>query len=207
MINPDVIFGRLSNRMFQMAALYAYCRDNNYPIFVQDEKYFFKYKDEIIKLYSEGIDQRNKGYVGIHVRRAKNPINPNEPAYSDNPFYVDLGHHLHEDMSANYYVKAIEYFRNLNQNLKFKIFSDDILWCETQAIFLGEDMEFVYGSEMDDLNNMASCEHNIIANSSFSWWAAYLNPNPNKIVIAPAKWFADPANEQFIGIPKSWIRI
>src|SRR3990167_10521455 len=99
MINPDIIFGRLSNRMFQMAALYAYCRDNNYPIFVQDEKYFKKYENEIRQLYGDGIDQRNKGYVGIHVRRAKNPINPQEPAYSENPFYANLMHHFPEAMN------------------------------------------------------------------------------------------------------------
>lgn len=201
MVNPDIIFGRLSNRLFQMAALYAYCRDNNYPIFVQDEKYFIKYKDEIIKLYSEGIDQRNKGYVGIHVRRAKNPINPSEPAYFENPFYENLSHHLHEDMSDNYYVRAMAMF----PNKKFKIFSDDPTWCSEQEMF--KNCEIWHRSEIEDLNDMASCKHNIIANSSFSFWAAYLNPNPNKIVVAPAKWFADPANEQFIGLPSSWIRI
>src|SRR3990167_831578 len=198
MQNPDRIFGRLSNRLFQMAALYAYCRDNNYPIFVQDEKYFVRYKDEIKKLFSDGIDQRYKGYVGVHVRRAKNPINPQEPAYSENPFYVDLGHHLHEDMSDNYYVKAMAMF----PNYKFLIFSDDPEWCREQEIF--KDCQILHGSEIDDLNDMASCEHNIIANSSFSWWAAWLNPNPDKIVVAPKQWFADPENEKFIGIPSRW---
>jgi len=201
MVNPDKIFGRLSNRMFQMAALLSYCWDNGYHFFVQDEKYFEKHKDAIKQLFGTGIDQRNKGYVGIHVRRAKNPINPQEPAYSDNPFYENLSHHTHEDMSDNYYVRAMKMF----PDKKFMVFSDDIGWCKRSPIFNG--CAFINLGEIDDLNNMASCEHNIIANSSFSWWAAYLNPNPDKIVVAPKQWFADPANEKFIGIPKEWIRI
>ncbi len=202
MVNPDKIFGRLSNRMFQMAALYAYTKDNNYPFFVQDEKYFEKYKNEIWAMYSNGIDPNGIERVSIHVRRAKNPINPDEPAYSENHFYVDLGHHLHEDMSDNYYVRAMAMF----PGEKFTVFSDDISWCMKQEMFKGCEFN-VGGSEIDDLNKMASCKHNIIANSSFSWWAAWLNPNPDKIVIAPKQWFADPANESLIGIPSSWRRI
>ncbi len=205
MINPDKIFGRLSNRMFQMAALYAYCRDNNYPLFVQDEKYFKKYENEIRQLYGDGIDQRHGGYIGIHVRRAKNPINPDEPAYSDNPFYANLMHHSHEDLQDNYYIRAMGHFKKLGYK-SFAVFSDDIEWCKKQAIFAG--CHFVEGgTEISDLNDMASCAHNIIANSSFSWWAAWLNPNPNKIVVAPAKWFANPEDEKFIQIPNTWIRL
>lgn len=190
-----------------MAALLAYCWDNNYHMFVQDEKYFKKYETQIRQLYGEGIDQRNKGYVGIHVRRAKNPINPEEPAYSDNPFYANLSHHLHEDMSDNYYAKAIAYFKKLDQKLKFKVFSDDIEWCKNNPLFRDYDIEFFHGSEIEDLNELASCEHQIIANSSFSWWAAWLNPNPDKIVIAPKQWFSNPEDEKYIGIPSTWIRL
>lgn len=206
MENPDKIFGRLSNRMFQMAAFLAYCWDNNIHFFVQDEKYFKKYEKQIRELYGTGIDQRNKGYIGVHVRRAKNPINPQEPAYSENPFYANLMHHLHEDMDNNYYVQAMDYFWKKGYG-KFKIFSDDIEWCKQCPIFEG--CEFVEGgTEITDMNELASCEHQIIANSSFSWWAAWLNPNPNKIVIAPKQWFANPEHDkQFIDLPKSWTRI
>lgn len=216
MQNPDKLFGRLSNRMFQMAAHLSWCWDNDVHFFVQDEKYFKKYEAQIKQLYGDGIDQRNKGYVGIHVRRAKNPINPDEPAYSENPFYANLMHHLHEDMSDNYYVQAMNYFKKLDPNLKFKIFSDDIDWCLKQEIFKGcvfSGYAYVTGTVMEDpavrdLNDLASCEHQIIANSSFSWWAAWLNPNPNKIVVAPKQWFANPEHDkQFIGIPNTWLRL
>lgn len=201
MTNPDKIFGRLSNRMFIMAAFYAWTKDNNIPFFVQSEDYFKRYEKEIRDIYSEGITG-GTDKVSIHVRRAKNPINPSEPAYSNNSFYVDLGHHLHEDMSDNYYVRAMALF----PNEKFLVFSDDIEWCKQSPIFTG--CEFSEGkSEVDDLNAMANCKHNIIANSSFSWWAAWLNPNPNKKVIAPAKWFSIEAHEPLIGIPQTWTRI
>lgn len=205
MVNPDIIFGRLSNRLFQMAALYAYCRDNNYPIFVQDEKYFKKYEKEIRELYGTDIKPNSIDRVAIHVRRAKNPINPQEPAYFENPFYENLSHHLHEDIKDNYYTKAMaRFYGKLGDG--FMIFSDDIEWCKQQKIF--QYCFFSEGrSEIEDLNIMASCKSHIIANSSFSWWAAWLGKHDKQIVIAPAKWFADPANEQFIGLPSSWIRI
>lgn len=204
MVNPDIIFGRLSNRLFQMAALYAYCRDNNYPIFVQDEKYFAKYADEVRQLFGDGIVPGSIDRVAIHVRRAKNPINPLEPAYSDNPFYENLSHHLHEDMSDNYYVRAMKHF----PDEKFLIFSDDIQWCKQSPLFQGDQFEFSDGkSDIEDLNGMASCKHIIGANSSMSWWGAFLGEYPGRKIIFPKKWFSNPEHERFIGIPERWERI
>lgn len=191
MIPIHKIIGRLSNQMFLTAAHYARCKETGEHFFVQDEKYFKKHENEIRQMFSDGItggDER----VSIHVRRGD---------YVGNPFYVDLGHHKHEDMSDNYYVRAMAMF----PNKKFVVFSDDIEWCKNNPIF--KDCEFQHGTEVEDMNAMANCEHNIIANSSFSWWGAWLNPNPNKIVVAPARWFSDPNYEQFIGIPQTWIRI
>lgn len=205
MVNPDKIFGRLSNRMFQMAALLAYCWDNGYHMFVQDEKYFKKYEAQIRQLYGDGIIPNSIDRVAIHVRRAKNPINPNEPAYSENPFYENLSHHLHEDMSDNYYVRAMAHF---NSTREFTIFSDDIEWCKKSPLFQGKQFEFSEGrTEIGDLNYMASHKHHIIANSSFSWWAAWLGKHTEQKVIAPEKWFSNSDDEKFIGIPNSWIRI
>lgn len=199
MVNPDKIFGRLSNRMFLMAAWYTHAKDNNIPFFAQDEKYFEKYKDEIKALYSDGITPNGINAVGIHVRRAKNPINPEEPAYSENGFYADLGHHLHEDMSDNYYVRAMAMF----PGEKFIVFSDDPEWCEKQAIFEG--CTIARGNEIEDMNNLASCRGIIGANSSFSWWAAYLSSAVR--IVFPKRWFANEENESLIGLPKHWLRI
>lgn len=204
MVNPDKLFGRLSNRMFLMAAWYAHSKDNNIPFFAQDEKYFEKYADEIRALYSEGIAPNSIDRVAIHVRRAKNPINPDEPAYSDNGFYADLGHHLHEDMLDNYYIRAMEMF----PNERFTVFSDDIPWCIENFMPIKADIEFSEGkSAVDDLNQMACHKSIIIANSSMSWWSAWLGKHDKQVVVAPKQWFSNPEDEKLIGIPKDWIRI
>lgn len=204
MVNPDKIFGRLSNRMFMMAALYAVCRENNWPIFVQNEKYFAKYKDEIKAQFSEGIFPNSIDRVAIHRRIGKNPINPTEPAYSENPFYFQLGHHEHEDLKDNYFMRAMKLFP---EGTKFTVFSDDIPRAKQEPMFQGEQFEFSEGrNEVEDMNYMASHKGIIGSNSSFSWWAAYLS-GAEKIIF-PARWFADPEHDkQFIGVPNTWLRL
>ena len=84
----------------------------------------------------------------------------------------------------DYYSQAME-----KMGGPFLVFSDDIAWCKDN--FKGFDITFVEGEEdFIDLYLMARCRNNIIANSSFSWWAAWLNPDPHKKVIAPAMWFS-----------------
>ena len=71
-------------------------------------------------------------------------------------------------------------------------------------------MHFVSDPKIQDFEEiilMSKCTHNIIANSSFSWWGAWLNPNKEKIVIAPEKWFANPKEDSKNIIPKDWIKI
>ena len=191
MVDPAVIFGRMGNRMFQGAYLYAQMRRGLInDFFVQDEEYFKEFSEEIKRLYGAGIGFIDK--VSIHVRRAANPINPAEPKYSENPFYVNL-------CDTDYYQKAMAYF----PNDKFLLSSDDLGWCKQQLMF--KDCEFVDKEEVDNFNAMASCKSNIIANSSFSWWAAYLNPNPFKVVVAPKQWFADGVERT--KLLKEWIKL
>lgn len=183
MINPSKIFGRLGNSLFQYAYIYAQMREGNIPdIFIQDQKYFEKYGNDIKTLFGDGI--KFKPEVAIHIRRGD---------YVENTFYVDL-------LKTNYYQKAMEMF----PNSRFLIFSDDIEFCKSQ--FIGDEFSFSEGNdELDDLNSMAGCSSQIIANSSYSWWAGFLNPNPNKIVVYPKDWFSD--NIKRIGFPSTWIQI
>ncbi len=182
MIAPWRLFGRLGNQMFQMAFLYAYSRDANVDYYFQDEEYFSQYKDEICQLF--GQDIKPIDMVAIHVRRGD---------YVSNPFYVDL-------TSTQYYWDAIKQFP---VDTQFLVFSDDIEWCKTY--FVGKEFTFSEDrSEIDDLNLMAGCKGIIIANSSFSWWAAYLGDQSKK-VIAPKAWYTD--CEERTKLPKTWIRI
>ena len=93
--------------------------------------------------------------------------------------------------------------------LKFLIFSDDILWCKKH--FIGNQYEFSEGNSPSiDLAIMARCSNNIIANSSFSWWGAYLNMQRGCKVIAPATWFGSklsPTHNTCDLLPPKWIKI
>ena len=180
MVTPWKLFGRLGNTLFQMAYIYAQSREGKIPdIYVQDEKYFKKYKGEIKTWFGQDIGWVDQ--VSIHVRRGD---------YVNNPFYVDLS-------KSDYYERAMKFFPDAD----FLVFSDDIEWCKRQDVFEG--CEFSEGlSDLDDFNLMASCNGHIIANSSYSWWAAYLG---NGKVIAPRAWYTDGVERTVV--PSEWKRI
>ena len=193
MVNPDIIFGRLGNRMFQGAFLYAQARRNGTDFYFQDQKYFEGFEQEIKDLFSDGIGYLDQ--VGIHVRRAANPINPGEPKYSENPFYVDL-------CSTDYYERAMAMF----PGERFIIFSDDPEFCRGR--FQGDNIQIMAkGDEIDDLNLLASCKGIVGANSSWSWWAAYLCQSPGAKIIFPLakNWYADGLERT--ECPTEWTRI
>lgn len=181
MIHPDKLFGRLGNRMFQMAYIYSKQLDGEIPdIYVQDYTLFNKHRDRIVDLFRGKVEVTPA--VAIHVRRGD---------YVNNPFYVDL-------MQTNYYERAMAEF----PGAKFMVFSDDIEYCKGNPLFFGCD--FYHEDEIKDMNKMISCMGHIIANSSFSWWAAYLAPFTKK-VIAPLAWYSD--GKERTNIPPAWIRI
>jgi len=107
--------------------------------------------------------------VSLHIRRGD---------------YLRTQDH-HPVCSLDYYMDALSKFRD--KEYKFIVFSDDVDWCRNN---FNEDFIFTEGNtDYEDMWLMSLCDHNIIANSSFSWWGAWLNDNPNKRVIAPKKWF------------------
>jgi hypothetical protein len=103
----------------------------------------------------------------------------------------------------------MDYYRNaiaeFSDDTRFLVFSDDIQWCKEN--FKGDNFHFIEGEkDYVDLYLMSLCNNNIIANSSFSWWGAWLNNTPNKKVIAPKQWFgkAKQLNTKDL-IPETWI--
>jgi hypothetical protein len=116
--------------------------------------------------------------ISVHIRRGD---------YVSNPEYLKI----HGLCSVEYYQKAIEYICSRVQNPIFYFFSDDIKWVEHNLKISHSSVyvtETPLGKDYYELYLMSLCKHNIIANSSFSWWGAWLNQNKQKIVIAPAKW-------------------
>lgn len=137
--------------------------------------------------------------VSIHIRRGD---------------YADMGevNKIHGTCSIKYYENAIKIIESKVKTPYFYVFSDDIQWAMKQ-LNLGHPTIFADMNNdqfaFEDIRLMQHCKHHIIANSTFSWWGAWLNPNPDKIVVAPKVWFADPVlNLQSSSIiPETWIRI
>lgn len=193
MRNYRALAGGLGNNLFQFAYLYAQARKGEIPdIYLQDPKYFEPYGEEIKAMLQEGVGFLP--YVALHVRRGKNPALPEEPAYSENPFYVNLS-------ETDYYDRAISMF----PDKEFLVFTDDPEYCK-QRFNDQTKFQIIEGqTDIEDFNMLASCEGMILANSSFSWWAAFANPNPAKKIVAPKAWYADGVERT--KLPDSWIRI
>ncbi len=167
--------------------------------YFQSEKYFSNHKKDILNLFS--IDENSNLYINnkygsilndetcsIHIRRGD---------------YLNLPNY-HPICEKEYYIKAIDKFKS---NTKFLIFSDDINWCKNNLI--GNNFIFIE-NEFDyiDIWLMSLCKNNIIANSTFSWWGAWLNKNENKKIISPKKWFGPLINHNTKDlIPNTWITI
>jgi len=136
--------------------------------------------------------------VSLHVRRAD---------YVQNP----VVNQIHGTCDQAYYDRAIHHLTQSIQNPHFFLFSDDPAWvkAELKLDFPATILEHNGPSRSyEDLRLMSQCKHNIIANSSFSWWGAWLNKNPAKIVVAPARWYADPVkNAQTKDVvPETWVK-
>lgn len=182
MVPIHKIGGRLGNRMFQLAYVYAQSLRGEVPdIWVQYPELFDEFRPQIQKLYGDGVLPSR--FVSIHVRRGD---------YVADDAFVNL-------FDTDYYERAIEMF----PDAKFRVFSDDTDWCKRKWKDRDRFQVSEGRSEIDDFNLMAGCRHNIIANSSFSWWAAYVNPNPEKIVVYPKAWHSDGVKR--VGFPEGWL--
>ncbi|QWD91100.1 alpha-1,2-fucosyltransferase [Polynucleobacter sp. MWH-Braz-FAM2G] len=135
--------------------------------------------------------------VSLHIRRGNYVNDPKANA-------------VHGVLDLGYYLDAIALLtKRIGEGFHIVVFSDDIEWVR-QKLVCKQPLSFVSGSTAvphEDLHLMASCDHHIIANSSFSWWGAWLNPSPKKMVIAPKNWFVSPKfSHQYI-CPSSWVQI
>ena len=163
----------------------------------QSEKYFLNYEKEIKNNLSPSQETLNKllslnvlnnNSVSLHIRRTD---------------YVK-SNGLHPVQSVDYYKKALDIIGHYDNIL---VFSDDIEWCKNNIKF--ENINFIEGiSDIENIFLMSMCKNNIIANSSFSWWGAWLNNNGNKQVIAPKNWFGPQLGLNTSDIvPETWIKI
>ncbi len=190
-------------------------RDGSYLSgFWQNENYFIENAEAIrgdlrlkhpfapaAALVYEQIGTRNNS-VSLHIRRGDYVTNA-----AASKFFGSL--------STEYYKQALEYVaQKIGTDFTVFIFSDDIEWVrQTSSQFVPQSADTVYVSDRnritdhEELALMSACKHHVIANSSFSWWGAWLNPSQNKIVVAPKQWLTDPSIDTSEVTPKSWVRI
>jgi hypothetical protein len=169
--------------------------------YFQDERYFkedrdlllsiLKFKEEFESIAQEFISKVDPKHqkVSLHIRRGDYTLYPDH----------------HPVCSKDYYQSAMKKFNS--NGIKFLVFSDDIDWCREE--FKGDQYIFVdSGSPYSDLRIMTLCDHHIIANSSYSWWGAWLNTKIDKRVIAPSRWFGPAINKDASEIYcKGWEKI
>lgn len=167
--------------------------------------------------YLDGYWQSERYFMEISntIRDSLRMSGSKKELFSKNNFSGSVSMHIRRTdyVTSNGYhpVQSIEYYKNaldiIGKYENLYVFSDDINWCKSNLRF--KDMTFVQNSEdIDDLWMMSLCDHNIIANSSFSWWGAWLNKNTNKKVISPKRWFGEQTNLNSDDIiPVSWIKI
>jgi hypothetical protein len=210
--NLDVNIGLLNNgnapvvqeRFFHFdEELFSLCPDHvSLQGYFQSERYFkhieneirqdFQLNDDLLAPFKEMIESVENP-IALHIRRTDYVTN------SEN----------HHNLSLKYYEDALSYFES-DRNVI--VFSDDSKWCNEQALFSGD--RFLISENTDnrvDLCLMTLCSDFIIANSSYSWWGAWLSSIKNKKVIAPVEWFGEKGytknHDTKDLIPDEWIRI
>lgn len=176
-----------------------------YDGYYQNEKYFKHIQKDIIKKFNSSapLDEKNQqmlneilqtNSVSIHIRRGD---------------YVTLesAKNFHGNCSLDYYQKAVEYIASKVESPHFYLFSDDIDWVtkNLKIEYPFTIVDFNQDKGWLDLNLMKRCKHNIIANSTFSWWGAWLNENPHKIVISPKNWIIQKLKCDVI--PREWVKL
>ncbi|MFA5995938.1 MAG: alpha-1,2-fucosyltransferase [Patescibacteria group bacterium] len=173
----------------------------------QTEKYFNDITELIrhdftLQLAYDHIDPKlraeikNSTAVSVHVRRGDYITNQ---AASQFHGLCDLG----------YYRRCVQYIINHVTQPHWFVFSDDIEWTKENLLLPGK-VTYVSNGKIKDyeeLTLMSYCKHHIIANSSFSWWGAWLNASAKKIVLAPKQWFIDTKINTSDILPATWIKL
>lgn len=172
--------------------------------FYQCEEYFKEISDKIRQdfVFKEKLNDQNleilneiksSESVSLHIRRGD--------------YLSCSGYGI---LSVGYYKKGLDIIKDKlkDKDLKIFVFTEDTAWAKENIKF-DVDTMFVNCNNSEegyfDLELMRNCKHNIIANSSLSWWGAWLNNNPSKIVIAPDPWFIDIVNSDIV--PDEWIKV
>lgn len=177
----DISYNYFGEKEFKYNELPKFTTNTKLNGYFQSEKYFKKYRNEILEYFGPTKDivdnvklkygdVLNKKTCSIHVRRGD---------------YLHL-EAFHPVLSINYYKES---FNKLGSDLVYLIFSDDISWCKKNFDFIPNKIFVDDLEDYEEIYLMSLCNNNIIANSSFGWWGAWLNKNIHKKIIFPKVWF------------------
>ena len=204
-----LFFKTIIERKQDLTTLKAFTKDYAWPLiyfkgFFQSERYFKNIENEVRQTFTFRPEKANEASqrlrkqiladpnsVSLHVRRGDYLL----PQFWDNIGCM---------CTLEYYLTAVDELRKRVANPHFYVFSDDLPWVR-ENIPLDHAVYVDCNSGSDswqDMMLMSCCRHNVLGNSTFSWWGAWLNPNPEKTVVAPKKWFAN-SDTPYI-LPQEW---
>jgi hypothetical protein len=221
-LKPNDVFSKLIIKYFPSASKH-FIKEKSYefdgkilsaPDNIYVEGYFpsEKYFRDIENIIREDLMVRNGlGTAGQTMMKTISEDCPTVSLHIRRGDYVtnEKFNRAHGLCPISYYENAITLIGQRLTNPHYIIFSDDIPWTK-ENLKLDVPHTFVDDGSIPDYEElilMSSCDNHIIANSTFSWWGAWLNPKSDKIVVAPKVWFADPKLDAKDLIPKSWLRI
>lgn len=180
----------------ERTSLYGFYQTEKYFLYPEDVKKYFTFIEPIMKI---GSSFDAAGSVGVSIRRG------------DYMKFTNMYNPVWSKMS--YYRQGLELVLSKAKVKKIIVFSDDMRWCKGQLQkeigYLKLPIHFADRSDIYmNLHIMTLCEHLVIPNSTYAWWGAWLNPKPNKIVVAPKKWYIDGCGVYNNDINcKDWIEI
>jgi len=190
-----------------MKEFYSFPKNTYLNGFWQSELYFQPIKEILLNDFSIKQEpdaanlalsekMKSTNAVSLHIRRGD---------YVENK----QANQFHGTCSLAYYHQAISYIKTVCESAHLFVFSDDVTWAKSNlnSVLPVTYVDINASKPQFDIWLMSLCKHNIIANSSFSWWGAWLNQHPNKLVIAPTQWFAGTEAQSHNIYPQKWIMI
>ena len=213
--------GRLTRRMPFLPRRWRHFRERGFAfdsvvLDLPDQSYldgywqsyrYFEDRDESIR-----AELQPRPPMGDQDRRIADAMHQN-PSVS---IHVRRGDYVSNSAAAQHGLCGLDYYRNAVEYVAarvphacFFVFSDDAKWTRANLALSGSTTYVEHNgadTAFQDLRLMSMCRHHITANSSFSWWGAWLNPNPDKLVVCPKRWFADDRDTSSL-TPTDWIRL
>mgnify|MGYP003345952378 FL=1 len=209
-VNPYVIYERPFNFISKLNTFQPYANQDIYLMgYWQSFHYFESIRQELI----QEITPRAK--LSTHYQTYLDKINQDSSAM----IHIRRGDYVHLPAAAkvhgflglDYYKKGMDLLLHSNPNIRFFVFTDDYAWAQDKLPHQDR-ITFIKSSEetsapAQELHLMTKCKNHLIANSSLSWWGAWLSTNPNPLVIAPKQWMNNLETSWDNLLPSTWIRI